>query len=342
MDRRTHIKQMAGLTGAMLLGSPAKPFSTADSPVTDGKIITVTGEVSPSELGITLPHEHIFATFSDKPERYPTYPEKDLLDTVIPYFKKLKKLGIGTIVDARSAYFGRHPEYLKRISEETEIHIITNTGYYGGAKGQYIPKHVAEETAQQVAQRWMREISRGIDETGIYPGIIKTAIEHRPMLDVDKKLIKAAAIAHKNTGLPIQSQIGNNLTGANNMISLLSDENVSIDAWTFVHAHLVPNASDLVPIAKMDGYLSYDGLNEDRAEKFLGDFKLFKTEGVFNRILLSHSGSVFNKDDIEANYHFLVTDFKTRFLAYGFDEKDFKQITETNPANALTVKKRLL
>ena len=245
-------------------------------------------------------------------------------------------------MDARSAYFGRHPEYLKRISEETEIQIITNTGYYGGGKGQYIPDHVADETAEQVADRWMREINSGIDETGIYPGIIETAVEHRPMLDVDKKLIKAAAIAHKRTGLPIQTQIGNNIPGANEVIELLSEEDVGAEAWTFVHAHLVPDAAHLVPIARMDGYLSYDGLDENTAEKFLTDLKLFKAEGVFNRVMLSHSGSVFKENGPEANYHFLVTDFKTRFLAYGFDENDFKQITETNPANALTVKKRLL
>ena len=278
MNRRTHLKQMAGLTGALFLGSPAKSFSTSDSPAPSGKVVTVTGEIAPSELGPTLPHEHIFAAFSEEPARYPSYPEKDLMDTVIPYLKKLKKLGIKSIVDARSAYFGRHPEYLKRISEETEIQIITNTGYYGGGKGQYIPDHVADETAEQVADRWMREINSGIDETGIYPGIIETAVEHRPMLDVDKKLIKAAAIAHKRTGLPIQTQIGNNIPGANEVIELLSEEDVGAEAWTFVHAHLVPDAAHLVPIARMDGYLSYDGLDENTAEKFLTDLKLFKAE----------------------------------------------------------------
>ena len=341
MDRRTHIKQIAGLTGAMVLGSSAKSYSDSGLPLKEGSVMTVTGKISPSDLGTTLSHEHIFATFSDKPARYPSYPEKDLMNSVIPYFKKLKKLGINSVVDARSAYFGRHPEYLKRISEETGVQIITNTGYYGGGKGQYIPEHVANESAEETAERWIREIQQGIDETGIYPGVIETAIEHRPMLDVDKKLVRAAAMAHKQTGLPIQTQLGNNIYGANEVIELLSEEDVEADAWTFVHAHLVPDAAHLLPIARMDGYLSYDGLDENTAEKFLGDLKFFKAEGVFNRVLLSHSGSVFNENGEDPNYHFLLTGFKPRFLAYGFSEDDFRQLTETNPANALTVKKRL-
>ena len=344
MNRRTHLKKMAGLAGAALLGSSNKSFSTEKSStarLTTGKIVTVTGEISPEELGLTLPHEHVFSIFGKDPARYPNYPEEDLMGSVIPYLGKLKKLGVYTIVDATAAYFGRHPEFLKKISEETGIQIITNTGYYGAAKGRYIPKHVAEESSDEIAERWIAEIHKGIDETGIYPGFIKTALEHKPMNEVDKKLIEAAAKTHKETGLSIQTHLGDNVYAANEAIDILSDNGVSADAWIFIHAHKVPDAQKLLPMARMGAYISFDGINRDSAESILAKIKLFKAEGMLNRVLLSHDGNSFRRDGTRKDYHFLVSDFKSRFLAFGFPESDFKQITEKNPANVLVVKKRL-
>lgn len=345
MDRRTHIKTIAGMAGAVVLGSSSKTFAApkpAKAASAQGKVMTVTGAVSPAELGLTLPHEYIFSNFGKEAARYPSYPEKKLMDTVIPYLKKLKKLGVKTIVDSTAAYTGRHPEFLRKISKETGVQLITNTGYFGASEGKYIPEHVADESSDEVADRWISEINKGIDETGVYPGYIITALEHKPLLKVDNKLIEAAAKAHKETGLPIQTTTGDNIYAANESISILSDNGINAEAWTWINANMVTNPDNMLPIAKMGAFISYDGLAPENAERFLNDIKLFKEEGLLHKILLSHSGISFKTNGSGKDFHFLVTDFKPRFLAYGFSEEDFKQITETNPANALTIKKRLL
>ncbi len=346
MDRRTHIKKMAALAGTLIVGSSVRSNSMTSklisAAVNQGSVMTVTGEISPSRLGLTLPHEHLFSTMGKDPARYPSYPEKEPMDSVVPYLKKVKKLGIDTIVDATQAFSGRQPEYLRKISEETGVQIITNTGYYGAASGKYVPDFAAGEPAEQIAERWLREINRGIDETGIYPGFVATATDTKPLSPGDKKLIKAAAICHRKTGLPIQTEVGNNIVGANDIIAHLSDNNVSAEAWTWIHADKVPDPRDLVSVGKMGSFISFDGLNEENTEKILGAVKIFKQQEIIDRVLLSHSGNSFQNDGSRVDFHYLVTGFKPKFLAYGFTKSDFKQITETNPANALTIKKRLL
>jgi len=334
---------MAGLAGAALLGPTGKSFSktTPLANVPTGKIMTVTGAVSPSDLGMTLPHEHVFSRFGKDAARYPSYFEENLMESVVPYLKKLKDLGVDTIVDATAAFFGRHPEFLNKISNETGVQIITNTGYYGAAKGKYIPKHVDDETAEEIAKRWISEIRNGIDETGVYPGFIKTALEHKPMLDVDKKLIKAAALAHKETGLVIQTHTGDNIHAANESINILTQNGVAAEAWIWVHAHNVTEPANLYPLAKMGSFISFDGLNEKNAEHILNGLKQFKAEGLLHKALLSHDGNSFRSDGSRKDYHFLLTGFKPQFLAFGFTEDDFEQLTVKNPAAALTIKKRL-
>ena len=96
MNRRTHIKRMAGLAGALLVGSSAQSNSMTNksfSPVNQGTVMTITGEIQPSQLGLTLPHERLFSSLGKEPARYPSYPEKELKNSVILYLKKLKRLG---------------------------------------------------------------------------------------------------------------------------------------------------------------------------------------------------------------------------------------------------------
>ena len=101
---------------------------------------------------------------------------------MLPYLKHLKSLGCQTIADCTAAYFGRQPSLLKSLSEESGIHILTNTGYYGAADDRYVPEHAFRETAGQLANRWIKEWEDGIDDTGIRPGFIKLAVDGGPFV----------------------------------------------------------------------------------------------------------------------------------------------------------------
>ena len=94
---------------------------------------------------------------------------------------------------------------LKRLSEASGLHILTNTGYYGAANDKHVPAFAFTETAEQLAARWIREAERGIDGTGIQPAFMKIGVDEAPLSEIDTKLVRAAAITHLRTGLPIAS-----------------------------------------------------------------------------------------------------------------------------------------
>ena len=73
MDRRDFLKTSA-LAGAAI-ATGAHRLEGADSMIRhEGKVVTVNGPIAPSELGFTLPHEHVLVDFigADKvsPDRY--------------------------------------------------------------------------------------------------------------------------------------------------------------------------------------------------------------------------------------------------------------------------------
>ena len=304
-----------------------------------GKIMTVTGAIEPEAMGSTLPHEHAMSTFGAECARYPYYDIDKLSESVLPYLERVRGLGCQTLVDCTAAYFGRHPELLRRFSRESGLNILTNTGYYGAAEERYVPDHAYEETADQIAGRWVREWQYSIDGTGVRPGFIKTSVGDGPLSEINRKLIAAAARTHLQSGLVIQTHTGDNWVAAQEILSILQVEGVHPSAWIWVHAHNVQNADQVTEAAEQGAWISFDGLNEESAPRILELVKQMKRRGHSDKVLLSHDGDSFCNGEFRP-YHLLFTDFIPMLRENGFSTEDINQLTVDNPRRAFIVRAR--
>ena len=199
------------------------------------KIITVTGEIPASQIGKTLHHEHILVDFIGADSiSYDRWNKEEVVEKVLPYLQEIKELGYETLVECTPAYLGRDPELLKMLSEKSGLQILTNTGYYSAVGAKYIPEHGFTENAEQLAERWIEEAENGIEGTGIYPGFIKIAVERGPLEEINRKVVEAACITHKATGLTIMSHTGLALP-AFQELEILNEYGVHPSAfiWTF-------------------------------------------------------------------------------------------------------------
>src|SRR5262249_51191179 len=143
----------------------------------------------------------------------------------LPYLHQVKTAGCHTLVDCTPAYIGRDAGLLNRLSQASGLQIITNTGFYGAAHGKYVPTFAYRETAGQLAKQWVKEFEDGIPRSGVRPGIIKIGVNSGSLSEIDIKLVKAAAIAHRKTGLTIASHTGDGIA-AMAQISTLKSEGV--------------------------------------------------------------------------------------------------------------------
>jgi len=323
------------------MDQPHLTSQRAASP-TDGLIMTVSGVIDPASMGFTLSHEHVMSTFGAECVRYPFYDRERLLASVLPYLQRVKALGCQTLVDCTTAYFGRHPELLRDIAAASGLHILTNTGYYAAADDIYVPPHAYEETADQLAARWTREWIDSIDGTGVRPGFIKTAVDAGPVSAIDRKLLIAAARAHRETGLTIQTHTGDNWSAVQEMLSILSTENVHPSAWIWVHAHSVHESNQLVEAAEQGAWISFDGIGPDTSLHILELLREMKRHGRMAQVLLSHDGDSFFGDGECRPYHFLFTDFLAKLDENGFSGTDIHAMTVANPARAYAIRTRLV
>jgi phosphotriesterase-related protein len=302
----------------------------------EGKIVTVTGAISPQEMHIALPHEHVMSIFGAPAAEVPSY-DRDALDAaVLPYLERIKKLGGSAIFDCTAAYFGRSPELLKHISQESGLFIISNTGYYGAANDRYIPEHAFESSAAQLAERWLQEWQRGIGQTGIKPGFIKTGVDDGPLSEIDAKLVRAAARTHLRSGLTIAAHTGNNLQAVSEQLTILAEEGVHPSAWIWVHAHKVASVTPLLETAEKGAWIELDGVSAevDSIEHHLRFVTAFKQHGLAHRLLLSHDGNSFKWGDKPPKpYEALFTSFIPRLRNAGSGSaRPANPVTPTLPA----------
>lgn len=312
------------------------------------EIMTVTGPISPSALGETLSHEHVMVDWIGADSTGAHRWDRDsVVDVVRPWLKEIKELGVKSFVDCTPAYLGRDPLVLKRLSEATGLNILTNTGYYGAVDNKFIPEHAYSETAEELARRWIDEFENGINDTGVQPGFIKIGVKEEGELSkLHRKLITAAGMTHKKTGLVIKSHTGGDVP-AFEQIEVLQEMGVSPAAFIWTHAQNGSLEKNL-EAAGTGAWVSLDGVNISNADEDEGNknsyverLKAFKEAGLLNKVLLSHDagwydvgepagGSFRSYTDV---HEFLIPALKEN----GFSGDDIKTLLIDNPANAFEI-----
>lgn len=305
-------------------------------------IITVNGKIDAENLGFVLPHEHVMSNFGAEPKLVGHYDENALMNQVVPYLKKLRSLGVASIFDGTTAYFGRNVALLKRISDKTGMQIITNTGFYGAADDRYVPEFVYTATADKLAEIWISEFEDGIDGTAIRPGFIKLAFDGGTPSEIDLKLFEAGILTHKKTGLTLAAHTGNNPEAVQRQLDLLKKHDISPSAWIWIHANKAENNDLLLKTASLGAWISLDGVAPSNIDVYLEKIALFKTKKLLHRVLVSHDGNSFPSGGEVREYQAIPEILVPRMRELGYSETEIGQLTIENPKNAYKIRVRRL
>lgn len=224
------------------------------------KIMTVLGLISPDKLGITLIHEHLILDLSvwwkapDDPVKKKLFSQpleismlgklrrdtllfKDNLsgidvDLAVSELMDFKKSAGSTIVEATSGGLHRDPIKLVQIAEKTGLNVICGCGYY--AKDAH-PPEVSEKSIEEIQKDLIREITYGIGDTGIKPGIIGEIGTSDVVYPEEEKVLRAAIRASITTGVPVQIHLWPWFNAAPDVMNILKDEGIRSDSVQFLH-----------------------------------------------------------------------------------------------------------
>ncbi|MEB2784796.1 phosphotriesterase family protein [Algoriphagus persicinus] len=324
----------------LLIGLISLAFSFSCSrPESNSSLInTVTGSISVDSMGITLIHEHMLVDFigadSVSPERYN---REEVIAKVLPYLLEVKKYGVKTIFDCTPSYLAKDPMLLKKLSEQSGIQIITNTGFYGAVDNKYLPDFAFNETAEELADRWIEEFEYGIGDTEIKPGFIKISVnEEKPLREIDAKLVIAAGITHQKTGLQIASHTGTWATASQEVV-ILQEMGIEPSAFVWVHAQAEQDFQNYLSAAKMGVWISLDGIGWS-LDEYLDRLFFAKENGFLDQVLISHDAGWYDPAKPNGGEFQPFTNIFEKLMpalnVKGFTASDWEILLVENPKQA--------
>ena len=249
-----------------------------------GRAQTVLGAVSPDELGVTLPHEHCLIDmsiwFAEPPTvtgkqlareplsldnlwyvRYHPYSNLDNVQLVderaaVEELQHYRFAGGQTVIDMTNIGLGRDPLALARISRATGVNIVMGAGYY---VEESLPAG-APVNEDVIARDIVRDIVEGADGTDIRAGLIgEIGVKVWPLTDGEKVLLRAAAIAQKETGAFINIHTGRSPNSPFEVVEFL--DRAGADVTRVVLSHIdrtLFTHEDRVRLARTGCVIEYD------------------------------------------------------------------------------------
>lgn len=235
--------------------------------MTDAEVMTVTGRLPASELGVVDAHDHLFL-------RTPALPgdEFDDLERSTAEAIEGRASGIGTIVDMTPIGLGRRPDMLRGVSQTAGMPIVAATGYHCDAH--YPDGHwVHAASVEMLAERIVRDLELGMhpadwtDPTAApdpaRAGVIKAGASYHHVSDAERRRLEAAAIGSRRGGVPIlvHTEIG---TFGHEVIDLLESFGVASHRIILAHLDRNPDAELHAEIASRGVSLEYDTMGRTK------------------------------------------------------------------------------
>jgi phosphotriesterase-related protein len=310
-----------------------------------GRVMTVRGPIADSSLGTTLVHEHALVDFigADKVSR-DRYDADEAFRVILPHLQQVSHLGARTFVDCTPAYIGRDPQLLRRLSEASGLHIVTTTGYYGAADDKFVPRQAYSDDTAALARRWIREFDQGIEGTEIRPGIIKTGVDAGPLSAIDAKLLAAAALTHRATGLTIAAHTGNGVAAIEE-IDLIATYGVAPSAFIWVHAQNEKDPAAHREAARRGAWVAFDGIGPKSVDRHVDLVVQMARARLLHRVLVSMDAGWYRVGEPGGGayrpHDTLFTEFVPRARRV-LGQATVRQLLLDNPARALALRSRIL
>jgi predicted metal-dependent phosphotriesterase family hydrolase len=299
------------------------------------KVMTVLGPVDGADLGITLTHEHLlmdaFKVF--QPHREFLTNDPVLAAQELDLFKQA---GGGTLVELTTQDLSRDPAGLVDISRRTGVHVVMATGRY---REPFYEPELWKLSTREVAQLFIDDIEDGVD--GIRPGIIGEIGTHDPWVSpVEERVFRAAARAHKETGLALTLHANASAVGLA-QLDVLEEEGVDLRRVVVGHCDTHAFLDYHRAILERGAWVEYDtirGIFEFETQRQLSHTLTLIEEGHIDRLLLSQDSGLnrFYTCYGGTGYHYLITRFVELMLEAGLSQEQVDTLLIENPRRMLT------
>ncbi len=299
------------------------------------QLITTLGPKNADELGMILPHEHVFVDLRTPDQ--PGYAEANPADVVrlmAPEIEKIKALGVTALVECSTGGVGRRADIDRAVSEATSFPIVVPTGNY---REPWIPDWVAKASEAELRDWMLRELQDEIEDSGVQAAWIKISAGDDGISDMEHKILRAAAAAGKATNAIIGSHTVRGRV-AQEQIDIIDSAGYTPSRFIWIHTQNEANFDLHLQVAQRGAWIEYDSIGRADDNHLIDLIHRVLDAGYGNQLLLSHDVGWYDPAQPGGGtprpYTYLSEQFLPKLKASGVDEATIHQLTHTNPFNA--------
>ena len=340
-----------------------------------GHVQTVLGTIAPEQMGVTLPHEHLLIDFkvmfaepaaaSDKGRAHEPVSLANLgwvrqnfnanLDNLRLTDEQVaadeillfKHAGGSTVVDPTPKTLARDPLALARIARATGLNVVMGAGYYVHASH---PADMDRRTVDELTRELVADVTVGVGDTGVRAGLLGEIGTTYPWTDNEKKVLRAAVAAQRETGAPLMIHPGRHPRMPMELAEFVQKEGGDLRRTIMCHiCRTIADLKEVVDLAQTGIWLEYDlfGL-ENSYYPYNPSFDMPNDGGRMahvlaliaaghrDRLLLSHD--IAYKSSLVKyggyGYHHLLVNVVPRLRAKGVDDAGLRRLLVENPTRA--------
>jgi phosphotriesterase-related protein len=264
---------------------------------------TVRGQIDPTQLGVTLMHEHVFVLSPEIMQNFPEPwgDEEKRVAHAIARLNQLKVRGVDSIVDLTVIGLGRYIPRIQRVAAETQINIVAATGVYTYND---VPMYFHFQGPgtelggpEMMVDMFVKDIEEGIAGTGVKAAILKCATDRPGVTPGVERVLRAVAQAHLRTGVPISTHTHAATERGLEQQRIFQEEGVDLTRVIIGHSG---DTTDIAYLEKLIANGSYIGMDrfgidvllpfEDRVNTVAKMCEL----GHADKMVLSQDAACFN------------------------------------------------
>jgi phosphotriesterase-related protein len=301
-------------------------------------LITTLGPRSAADLGMILPHEHIFVDLrTGEPPGFAQADAADVIALMGPELDRARAAGIGALVECTPVGVGRRADLLKALSEAVQFPLVVPTGIY---REPWIPAWAHAASEDELAEWMQGELTGEIEGSGVQAGWIKLSAGDDGLTACEAKILRAAARASQETNAVIGSHTIRGRV-VSDQLDLIEQVGYTPERFIWIHAQIDSDFDLNLEMARRGAWIEYDGIGYPESFDdafYIGRIRRMLDAGLGDRVLLSQDRGWYDPalpgGGTAKPFTYLSDTFLPRLREAGVNETTVVQLTHANPFRA--------
>jgi phosphotriesterase-related protein len=296
---------------------------------------TTLGPKRADELGMILPHEHVFVDLRTPDQLgYAEADPAEVVRVMRPQIEAIKARGVTALVECSTGGVGLRVDIDLAVSQATGLPIVVPTGNY---REPWIPDWVREASEADLEAQMFRDLAEGAGDTGVKAAWIKLSAGDDGITPLEAKILRAAARAAQRTGAVIGSHTIKGRV-VMDQLDIIEAEGYRADRFISIHTQEEKDFGLNIAVAQRGAWIEYDhvGRAPDAAVSELILRALDADLG--SQLLLSHDRGWYDPaipgGGVPTPYTHLSDVMLPLLRTGGVDEAVIRQLTVSNPFEA--------